>query len=579
MRDIGVGELEHAHGGRQQYIVLDDAPVVVRPSVEVLDERLHHGGEPVKLLLLLLLDKRSGADLELEHVGGQLVEVDDHLIAVYACLFPDIEQPAPRLLVDGEPMLAMHGVDVHAQGLHGPVLHERLDALLVLVDVDRLLHVLLLDAGRGFRIADAGILGDGAIGDVEVPDHGGGDGLARGGPVGQDRVVDLDRLDLHLVRIVAEVPNLARFEAVARRVRLPTGDHDRRLHGKQQVLVCARLEEIVELLVGEQELDLAHADREVSVGLEDEEVPGDALARIVVGNAAELGVERREERDELLCTAPVLGNQHDALQRGRSLHLVGHRLALEILGGEHVLIDDAADDVLAVGMVDDVAVIVQQRQHIVLAHVMAMVDDRGTADVHAIGVDEDVRPLLEAELDAGVVVVVALETRPHRGEGVDERHLERLREVRHHVDAVDLRRHDLVVEDVLQEDVLLARMVVLRSELAIRHALDGVGEHLPEDVLRAALGEVLGLTAPGGPFVDGFVLREEAVQLVVLRPLHHLGACGVVAGMHLRDVLGGQLFLVDVPALLVIHGCPLAVAVRFATSARRVTGTQVCPIR
>ena len=81
-----------------------------------------------------------------------------------------------------EAVLAVHGVDVHAQCLHGPLLHEHLDALLVLVDVDGLLHVLLLDAGGGLGVADTGILGDRAISHVEVAHHGSGHSLSGGRP-------------------------------------------------------------------------------------------------------------------------------------------------------------------------------------------------------------------------------------------------------------------------------------------------------------------------------------------------------------------------------------------------------------
>ena len=77
-------------------------------------------------------------------------------------------------------------------------------------------------------------------------------------------------------------------------------------------------------------------------------------------------------------------------------------------------------------MVDDVAVVIEQGEHVVFAHVVAMVDHGGPAYVGAVRVDKDVRPLLKAELDAGVVIVVTLEAGAHGGEGIDEGHLERL---------------------------------------------------------------------------------------------------------------------------------------------------------
>ena len=170
-----------------------------------------------------------------------------------------------------------------------------------------------------------------------------------------------------------------------------------------------------------------------------------------------------------------------------------------------------------------------------------MVDDRRPADVGAVRVDKHVRPLLEAELDAGVIVIVVLEAGPHRCEGVDEGHLEGLREVGHHVDAIDLGHHDLVLEQVLQDHMLSAGVVVLGRELAVGDTLDRVGKYLAKDILRASLGEVLGLATPHRPLVNGLVLGKQAIELMVVRAPCHLHLCRIIARMHLRDVLGGKL--------------------------------------
>lgn len=204
-------------------------------------------------------------------------------------------------------------------------------------------------------------------------------------------------------------------------------------------------------------------------------------------------------------------------------------------------------------MIDDVALIVQEVQDVILAHVMPVVDDGRTADVGAIGVDEHIGPLLKAELDPRIVIVIALEAGAHRGEGVDEGHLERLGEIGHHIDAIDLRGHHLVLEDVLEEDVLPGSLVILGGELSVWNALDRIGEHFAQDVLRAAFREILGSTAMERPLVDGLVLREQTVELMVVRALRHLRLGGVVACVHLGDLFGCKLRLIDVPALLLLN--------------------------
>jgi hypothetical protein len=53
--------------------------------------------------------------------------------------------------------------------------------------------------------------------------------------------------------------------------------------------------------------------------------------------------------------------------------------------------------------------------------------------------------------------------------------------------------------------------------------------------------------------MDGLVLGKEAIQLVVVRPSHHLASRDVIPRMHLGDLLGCERLLVYVPALVIIH--------------------------
>ena len=219
------------------------------------------------------------------------------------------------------------------------------------------------------------------------------------------------------------------------------------------------------------------------------------------------------------------------------------------------MIEDVLDRVLLVRRIVHVAVIVDERLDIGFAHVLAVPYDAGASDVLAVWIYEHVGPVLKVEADAGVIVEVLLEAGAHGGERVDERHLVSIGQIGQHVHALELRPHDLVIEQVLDPDVLDGIIVVLRCQLSVRDSLDGIREGLAQDVLRGALAEILAPLALDLPFVDALVLREQAVELMMVRALLHLG----LGGLELADLLlahrGLDVVKLDVPlhVLLVSH--------------------------